>query len=31
VLDFVLDGDTLESILKESADEVKSMSSALLV
>ncbi len=31
VLDFVLDGDTLASILKESADEVRSMSSALLV
>ncbi|MGZ8290727.1 MAG: HDOD domain-containing protein [Telluria sp.] len=31
VLDFVLDGETLASILKESADEVKSMSSALLV
>ena len=31
VLDFVLDGDTLESILKESADEVRSMSTALLV
>ncbi|RJG14577.1 HDOD domain-containing protein [Massilia cavernae] len=31
VLDFVLDGETLASILKESADEVKSMSAALLV
>lgn len=31
VLDFVLDGDTLESILKESADEVKSINTALLV
>jgi HD-like signal output (HDOD) protein len=31
VLDFIIDGDTLDSILQESADEVKSMSSALLV
>lgn len=31
VLDFVLDDESLESILKESADEVKSMSAALLV
>ena len=31
VLDFIVDGDTLDSILQESADEVKSMSAALLV
>jgi HD-like signal output (HDOD) protein len=31
VLDFIVDDETLDSILKESADEVKSMSAALLV
>lgn len=31
VLDFVIDNETLQSILQESADDVKSMSAALLV